>query len=212
MYSFDENTLVNELAKLSRHERIAFATAAATRQLGNYEWHARRFNAGKELRPREIAIQLWEALPTDSIDRTTWASTLDEVMGLLPEESDDWIICHALAEDALSSLAYAVRALLMPEPQEVAWAARRAYEAVDQAAIRTLGVQPGLPDTEIAIKSHPLVQREIARQRRDLDLLLAKSGKDSIDAVRNYAFAEVLLTDKELALLGCSEILYPEAN
>jgi uncharacterized protein YjaG (DUF416 family) len=201
MYNFDENTLVNELAKLPPHGRIAFAAAAATRQLGNYEWYARRFNADGELRPREIANQLWDALSTDSIDRTTWASALDEVMSLLPEEGDDWLICHALADDALASLAYAVRALLTPDPQEVAWAARRAYEAADQAAIRTLGLQPGLPDTEIAIKSHPLVQREIVRQRRDFDFLLAKPGKDSIDAIRNSAFTEVSLTDKEQEFL-----------
>jgi hypothetical protein len=45
------------------------------------------------------------------------------------------------------------------------------------------------------------VQREIARQRRDFEFLLTKPGKDSIDAIRNYAFAEVSLTDKEQALL-----------
>ncbi|WP_230959198.1 DUF416 family protein [Burkholderia stagnalis] len=149
------------------------------------------------MRPREIAIQLWNTLSTDAVDRITWISALDEVMGLLPEENDDWVICHALADDALSSLAYAVRALLGPEPQEVAWAARRAYEAVDQAAIRTLGVQPGQPDTEITIKSHPFVQREISRQRRDFDLLIAKPGKDSIEMIRNYAFSEESLTDNE---------------
>ena len=72
-------------------------------------------------------------------------------MGLLPAESDDWVIGNALADDALSSLAYAIRCSLTPEPQEAAWAARRAYEAADQAAMRVLGVQPGLPNTEAAI-------------------------------------------------------------
>jgi len=201
MYNFDENTLINDLGKLPRHERIAFATAAATRQLGNYEWYARKFNVGAESRPREIAMQLWNALAIDFIDRDTWNSALEEVMSLLPEENDGWVICHALADDALSSLAYAIRALLTEEPQEVAWAARRAYEAVDHAAIRMLGVQPGLPDTEIAIKLHPLVQREITRQRRDIDILFSKPGKGSISAVRNYALTEVLLTDEERTLL-----------
>ncbi len=202
MCSFDENILVNELGKLPLCGRIAFAAAAATRQLCNYEWYARRFNPIRELRPREIAIQLWEALLTDSFDHPEWALILDEVMGLLPEEGDDWVIRHALADDAISSLAYAVRALLTSEPQNAAWAARRAFEAADQAAIRTLGVQPGLTNTEIAIKSHTLVQREIMRQRRDLDFLLAKPDKNSIDAIRNYAFAEVLLTVEEQVLLG----------
>ena len=197
MYSFDENALVGELGALSSRARIAFATAAATRQLGNYERLAHESEAGSEQRPREIAAQLWTDLRATAFDRAAWSARLDEVMGLLPEESDDWVIAHALADDALSSLAYAIRCLLTPEPQEAAWAARRAYEAADQAAIRVLGVQPGLPNTEVAIKSHGIVQRELARQRNDLSLLRA----DSVDEVQRQAFADDILTEQEAASL-----------
>ena len=118
-------------------------------------------------------------------------------MSLLPEESDDWVIGHALADDALSSLAYAIRCLLTPEPQEAAWAARRAYEAADQSAIRVLGALAGSPNTEAAIKSHGFVQRELARQRMDLHLLRT----DSVDEVQRKAFADQLLTAQEAAAL-----------
>ncbi|PKQ18860.1 MAG: hypothetical protein CVT66_11860 [Actinobacteria bacterium HGW-Actinobacteria-6] len=198
MYSFDESALVGELEALSSRARIAFAAAAATRQLGNYERLAHASEASSEQRPREIATQLWTDLLAAAVDRAAWSAKLDEVMSLLPEESDDWVIAHALADDALSSLAYAIRCLLTPEPQEAAWAARRAYEAADQAAIRVLGVQPGLPSTEPAIKSHGFVQRELARQRNDLSLLCA----DSVDEVQRQAFADELLTDQEAASLA----------
>jgi len=197
MYSFDESALVGELKALSNQARIAFAAAAATRQIGNYERLAHELEAGNERRPREIAALLWTDLQAAAVDRAAWSARLDEVMSLLPEESDDWVIGHALADDALSSLAYAIRCLLTPEPQEAAWAARRAYEAADQAAIRVLGVQPGLPNTEAAIKSHGFVQRELARQRNDLSLLCA----DSVDEVQRQAFADELLTDQEAASL-----------
>ncbi|WP_148289873.1 DUF416 family protein, partial [Ideonella sp. B508-1] len=190
MHSFDENALVGELGALSSQARIAFAAAAATRQLSNYERLARESDADRKQRPREIAVQLWTDLQTAVVDRAVWSARLDEVMSLLPEESDNWMIGHALADDALSSLAYAIRCLLTPEPQEAAWAARRAYEAADQAAIRALGVQPGLPNTEAVIKSHGYVQRELARQRNDLSLLRA----DSIDKVQRQAFADDLLS------------------
>lgn len=197
MHSFDENALVGELGALSSQAQIAFAAAAATRQLSNYERLARESDSGSEQRPREIAAQLWTDLQTAEIDRAVWSARLDEVMSLLPEESDDWVIGHALADDALSSLAYAIRCLLTPEPQEAAWAARRAYEAADQAAIRALGVQPGLSNTEAVIKSHGFVQRELARQRNDLSLLRA----DSIDEVQRQAFADELLSAQEAASL-----------
>ena len=197
MYSFDENALIGELGALSSRARIAFAAAAATRQLGNYERLARESESGNEQRPREIVAQMWTDLRAEVIDRAAWSERLDEVMSLLPEENDDWVIDHALADDALSSLAYAIRCLVTTEPQEAAWAARRAYEAADQAAIRILGVQPGLPNTEAAIKSHGFVQRELARQRNDLSLLRV----DSVDEVQQQAFAGELLTEQEAASL-----------
>lgn len=197
MYSFEENALVGELEALSSRSRIAFAAAAATRQLGSYERFAREWDAGSEQRPRAIAAQLWADLQAMMVDHAAWSERLSEVMGLLPEESDDWTIGHALADDALSSLSYAIRCLLTPEPQEAAWAARRAYEAADQAALRVLRVQPGSPDTEAVVVSHGFVQRELARQRNDLSLLCV----DSIDEVQRQAFVDELLTQQEAASL-----------
>ena len=114
-------------------------------------------------------------------------------MSLLPEESDAWGVGHALADDALSSLAYAIRCLLKAGPQESAWAARRAYEAADHAAISVLGISPGSPSAEAVIKSHSFVQRELERQRRDLALL----RKGSVVEVEGYAKHEKLLTRAE---------------
>lgn len=197
MHSFDESALISELATLSTRARTAFAAAAATRQLGNYERFTRELKGGSGQRPREVACQLWADLQMVAFDRVVWLARLDEMMSLLPEESDEWTILHALADDALSSLAYAIRCLLTPEPQEAAWAARRAYEAADQAAIRSAGVQPGLPNTEIVIMSHRFVQRELARQRNDLVLLRA----ESIDEVQRQAFKAELLTEEEVVSL-----------
>ena len=64
------------------------------------------------------------------------------------------------------------------------------YEAADQAAIRLLGVQPGLPSAEAEVLSHAIVQREISRQQRDLSLL--RSG--SLEEVKRKAFEDELLS------------------
>lgn len=188
MLRFDENALVGELSALSRSARIAFSAAAATRQLGSYE----RFDhdVRSQKRPRELVVELWAAIQSSTVDHAAWSAKLEEVMALLPEDGDNLALEDALAEDALSSLAYAIRCLLNPEPQEAAWAARRAYEAADQAAIRLLGVQPGLPSAEAEVLSHAIVQREISRQQRDLSLL--RSG--SLEEVKRKAFEDELLS------------------
>lgn len=193
MYKFDESLLLEQITPLSSQARVAFAAAAATRQLGNYERFSRNLNPQNELIPRKIVTQLWEDLQLIQIRRAKWQTKLDEVMDLLPEENDDWMIAHTLADDALSSLAYAIRCLLIPEPQEAVWAARRAYEAADQAAIRILGVHPGSPDTELTISMHVFVQRELSRQQNDLSLL----RREDIKAVHNIALTSDLLNDSE---------------
>ena len=191
MLAFDETSLIEELAMMPNDARVAFAAAAATRQLAGYE----RFSRDCQLRP--LVMELWSAIKQSAVDDAAWSSRLDEVMGLLPEESSDWSTGHALAEDALSSLVYAIRCLLKPEPQEAAWAARRAYEAADQAAIRLSGLQPGIPTSEAAILAHELVQRELSRQRIDLRLL--RGG--SFDDVERGSFQNHLLNEEETEAL-----------
>lgn len=190
MLDFDDNCLVGELGSLPSSARIAFAAATAMRQLCNYE----RFNGDiqSRKRPREIAAELWADTQRSAVDRPAWSARLEEVMALMPEDDADWV-GRALAEDALSSLAYAIRCLLDPVPQEAAWAARCAYEAADQAAIRLLGVQTALPNTEAEILSHELVQRELSRQRHDLILLRA----GSFEEVKNKASENELLNERE---------------
>ena len=198
MDTFNESELVRALVTLPERSRVAFAVAASTRQLGNYERFARNLGSAAVYRPREIVMQLWADLSTMRVDRDMWSARLDEVTGLLPDEDEDWTIWHALADDALSSLAYSIRCLLSLDAQESAWAARRAYEAADQAAIRLLAAQPGLPNTEIQIKLHPCVQRELRRQKNDLALL----GAGSVEEIQRQRPQDTLLTESEAALLA----------
>jgi hypothetical protein len=195
MYSFDEMILLGELDTLSNRSRIAFAAAAASRQLASYERITN--DQHSERNPRVITTHLWVALRAGSIDHAVWSSALEEVLSLLPEEGNGSTIEYALVDDALSSLAYAIRCLLKPEPQEAAWAARRAYEAADQAAICSLGVQARSTEMEAVIKAHVFVQRELARQRNDLLLL----REDSLDEVQRLALHYELLTDQDAATL-----------
>lgn len=194
MYSFDEVFLIGELTKLSSQERVAFAVAAATRQMQCYNRFCAKFESIQNVDPREIVAQIWCDIRRKGIDRAFWMARLDDVMNLLPSEEGGWTLYHSLAEDALSSLAYSIRCLLNADPQEAAWSARRAYEACDQAAIQLIGINPGSREAELIILSHAFVQRELARQREDLDLL----RMNLIDEVQRRAYANELLADEEV--------------
>lgn len=110
-------------------------------------------------------------------------SAAETALGLIPDENEGWDEeTQAFAEDAASSLLYALRTRLSGDPQEAAWALRCVYEAMDYRAQQDTSLIPEDPAYETALLSHPAVQRELARQRRDLlDLeTLEKSGGGSI--------------------------------
>jgi hypothetical protein len=127
--------------------------------------------------------------------RIDWQDELASVMRLAPPESDQWSILHAYAEDAIASLAYSIRCLITGDPQEAAWAARRAYESADQAAINQLRAEFGRDGAESDIAAHGIVQRELRRQVRDLRSL--EIGAPVVE-LKKLAFQESLLEKSEL--------------
>jgi hypothetical protein len=199
MNNFNETELVRRLHKLTPLGRFAFALCCAIRQLNVFQQYSQSVfsNPGDWL--REIAATLWDQLGSEKLDADGRKEHLDKVMASLPEEQNEWAPLHAYADDALSSFAYAIQCSLDQSPQEAAWAARRAYEAADQAAIRSLGISFDEPNAESRILSHPIVQRELDRQQRDL--LLLESGQ-SPSFLRATAFTEHTLSLQEMEAAG----------
>ena len=114
---------------------------------------------------------------------------LEEVMSVIPQEDSiagPWTEEATYGQDTAMSVAYALRARLNGEAQEAAWAARVAYEALDHFVINCEGIDTNKPGEEQRVLSHPLIQAEFARQRRDLDdLLRASDGGDTTSVVRH---------------------------
>jgi len=196
---FDEASLLKQLTHLPAVSRLVLALCCTTRQSGAYEHFAERFAPETQSYVKGIIVQLWDMVVGDEFDKTDWEVVLEKVMELLPEEQEQWEPFLVYAEHAISSLAYTIRCLLKSEAQEAVWAARRAYEAADQAAIRDLGVQTGSADSEARILAHPIVQRELQRQERDLRLLQSTSSRQTLNALKISAFSESTLSLGEMS-------------
>jgi uncharacterized protein YjaG (DUF416 family) len=201
MYNFDETQLLQQLAIQPALARSVFALGAATRLLNCYELFAIESGVTNAQRLRQITNEVWGNIYSADIRKEFLIGAIDGVMELLPDtdESDALWLHRALAEDAVSALAYAIRSLAAPdEQQEAAWAARRAYEAVDQAAIWSLGVQPGVVENEKTILNHAWVQRELSRQQRDISLLINHSYDVAMRKIHELALSEVSLSIDEI--------------
>jgi hypothetical protein len=89
---------------------------------------------------------------------------------------------------------YAYRCRQNEEAQEAAWAARHAYEAIDNWVINREDIDISERGAEQRVLSHPLVQAELARQRRDLEELLGVRDEgavaDALVRLRDRAKAE----------------------
>jgi len=109
-------------------------------------------------------------------------ANIDTCMGLIPQEDEGpWVTEQAAAEDAGAALAYALRCRQSGRGQEAAWAARRAYEALDHHVINRDDVDMNVPGAEARVLADPLVQVEFRRQRQDLDVALAADDADVPD-------------------------------
>ena len=201
MRRFDQEALSARLAQLTPKCRVAFAAAAANRQLSAYEWYAVRFCPQNRDLPRNVIDRVWTSVGVTTSKADDLDSLLDSTMALLPDVDVKWELAHELANEALTSVAYAIRSSIAPdELREPIWAATHATEAARLAAIHMLGLQSGTPVVESVLASHPVVLRELERQARDLEVL-EKTGEASIPAIRSAANVEVLLTAEELSQL-----------
>ncbi len=165
----DEKVLWSQLERLPDRLRVAFAAACAQRQVPNY---VRFSKAARRGRP-DILIGalncLWDDLLGRQATEPNLRRQLDACMSLLPEEQEAYGRLGYYAEDAVSAAAYAIGARLSSDIQKVIWAARMAYNALDEfVGAETPGSGAIDQKEEERILSHSLVQAELRRQQVDL--------------------------------------------
>jgi hypothetical protein len=198
MFSYDKKGLLGQLAALPQPARLACATAAATRLMPACERYALVAATGREGRAREIVAELWQCILTDDPAQQPWPEVLDEVMSMIPGKEVEGGLLTQMAEDALASLAYAIRCLLVDHTGQAEAAVGREYDAVDQAAIKLTGVVPNTPKKEALLLAHPIIQRALGRQQKDL--LLLRQG-DVAELLRQ-SVANPTFTEEELDSLA----------
>jgi uncharacterized protein YjaG (DUF416 family) len=182
MLDYDPSKRIEALRQLPPGLRVAFALLCVERALLGY----RRFHVatgrGNPSIAESLAERLWLDLAGDAMTPAELQAALDAAEELVADEHDGlWhVATRANADDATSALLYAVRARASGDPLEAACAGGRLYDLADHCAQRDLGdLSPAATWTaadEARVRKHPRVQRELARQERDLSDLSALAG------------------------------------
>jgi uncharacterized protein YjaG (DUF416 family) len=178
---FDEAELIAKLKRLPVSFRAIFATACAERLMPTYRLFHSESGDGDPVAMSRALEDQWCNPVLPEVHKEVYEQQLEKIMGLIPQDDE---IGASLTEKATyaqesgMSLAYALSARLTGEPQEAAWAARVAYEALDNFIINREDIDTNKPGGEQKVISHPIVQTELGRQQRDLDELLDSSSQD----------------------------------
>ncbi|WP_437833015.1 DUF416 family protein [Sorangium sp. So ce1153] len=185
MRNFDEARLIVDLERLPAPFRIAFAAACAQRQLPAYQLF--EVQAGRVvLNALESALQEVWAEPDLPGNPTDLERKIEVALSLIPHEDGvrgPWTQEATNAQNAGTAVIYALRTKLAGEAQEAAWAARVAYEALDNFVINKERIDTNKPGEELRVLSHPLVQAELDRQWRDVRELLAAKEHESSETI-----------------------------
>jgi uncharacterized protein YjaG (DUF416 family) len=191
----DEDALSRQLEKLPSQLRVAFAAACAERQMPNYFRFTKATGRGTPECLVRALCDLWDEIEGRSVAESELRAQLDLCLRLFPEEEQgDSGRLGYIAEDAVATVAYAIRARLESGVQDVIWASRRACEALD--AYTGAGATPTFHGREAARRlSNPLLQAELRRQKADLTQLQeiaagSLNEKAGIAGVRSRAQAD----------------------
>src|SRR5690349_17439445 len=107
---FDEKNLVAALTELPRTLRTTFAAACAQRLLPNYVKYAE--DGGRDANPAAVSgalAILWRMIESDRFDDGLLKKVYEVCVSLLPDYDKQYIQGQEEAEDAVLSIAYAIR-------------------------------------------------------------------------------------------------------
>lgn len=189
MLRYSEPELVRNIERLSNRARVSFATACAQRMFPAYVDYGVKTRKGDPGLVAKILARLWRDIIEERISEAEVHHNITQCMELIARDDEQpWVIQTAAAQNAVSAVAYALRCQKTYQAQEAGWAARMAYEALDDYVISQEEIDTNEPGAEAKLLSHPLIQAELARQQRDLDELLA--GKVTPLQLHQRAIAE----------------------
>ncbi len=199
MLKFDETQIISHLSGLPTSASIGFSAACATRLAPAYR--VARHHVGTfvedvlDLYLGDIWAYCIEQRPAD------WDAIAKKLEGTIPSEDEGASIAYEIVDDALAAAAYAARCVRDNNPRNAAWAAQRAYNAVDRFAAEQMNFGQYNQEAEAQLIANKFVQLELERQRQDLIAINAAPLNALIDALNAVRFAALCVSAVPLAEL-----------
>lgn len=175
MERFNEETLGRSLQKLAPWKQIAFMVQVGERMLPNYRHFSKETGFGNAsiLRHALNTVWIW-------IESGKQPDNLDDLRKACEQQAPDTEQFRSpytsAALDAANATAAVLDALERPSEARPVDVASLARDTVDLFVQECIELDPNTLEFEEAILRHSLMQRELRRQREDLEALTKLSG------------------------------------
>ncbi len=172
---------------LANWQRLSFLLSCAERTAPSYAAFSEHHGWGD---PGALAQALdlgWKALAGQEVGAEEVRSCLSRCEAATPDTEDFDSEYVSAGLDAAVCCTLVLDFLLEDDVQKVVEAASLARDTVDMHIQEVEAMDPDDPDLEDRILHHPLMQRELERQREDLDMLApAERTGDTIAALARH--------------------------
>jgi uncharacterized protein YjaG (DUF416 family) len=166
--AFNDDELRKQLKSLDSPRRLAFMASCCQRLLPNYFAFQRQEQWGDIRCLQEALETIWLVLSGTLIDSYRIRQLLEACDQATPDTEDFDSILVSSALDACNSVSASLSYILNPEIDRVVEVGRFATDTVDMYVQEVEGMNPDADDLEAQILGHPLMQRELRKQRQDL--------------------------------------------
>jgi hypothetical protein len=164
---FALDDLSKKLASLPRRLRTAFAAACTQRLMPGYTRFASGNFKPNPQQAMKILDELWNDIENGSSDPGKLKRDFEICETLIPGDDVSYFDGFEYVEDAMVSLAYAIKSELEGGAEEAMWAAERGESSLFRFVEGLVGDVESRADMA-RIYSHPLMQTELRRREADL--------------------------------------------
>ncbi|WP_342376338.1 YjaG family protein [Myxococcus stipitatus] len=176
---FNPDALAQRIGQLSLHARLAFLLSCAERLIPNYAAFSRHHGWGHPGTLRDALDLGWRQLSGNAVERGEIEACLGYCEDMTPDTEDFQSAYVSAGLDAAVCCASILELLLKDDSAKVVDGASLACGTVDMHVQELERYDSQEPELEQKIFRHPLMQRELRRQREDLDLLETMSLSSS---------------------------------
>lgn len=167
--AYDAAALRKKLDLMRDQQQLAFGASCCTRLLPNYLAFLNDTGWG-DIKPlRESLALVWAFLEGQAYSAET-VKQLTALCEVATPDSDDFTSLYvSFAQDACFSICGLLDFLLGSDAGKIVQAATYATDSVDLYVQEIENMDPNSPDLERRILAHPLMQRELQKQRENLE-------------------------------------------